>query len=76
MHRMGAADVGDAGFREAEKPHLAFTHQLADRAGDVFHRHVAVDAVLVEQVDMVGAQALAASLRRPRGYARGGCLSR
>jgi hypothetical protein len=39
-------------------PDLACGNQLPDRAGDVFHRHVRVDAVLVEQVDAVGAQPL------------------
>ncbi|GAA1728738.1 hypothetical protein GCM10009809_25410 [Isoptericola hypogeus] len=36
--------------------YLALRDQLADRAGDVLDGHVGVDAVLVEQVDPVGAQ--------------------
>ncbi len=55
---MGAADVGGAGFREAEEADLAFPHQLTDRAGDILDRHVRIDAVLVEEVDTVGLQAL------------------
>ena len=52
-------------------PDLAFRDQLLDRARDVFHRHGRVDAVLIEQVDMVGPQALQrtldylADMRRP-----------
>ena len=30
---------------------LAFLDQISDRAGDVFDRHVGVDAVLVEEID-------------------------
>ncbi|MDZ3835993.1 MAG: hypothetical protein U0S49_01295 [Rhodospirillales bacterium] len=37
---------------------LAGLDQLLHRAGDVFHRHVRINAVLVEEVDAVGAQAL------------------
>ena len=38
-------------------PDLALRDQLLDRSGDVFDRDVRVDAVLVEEVDAVGAQA-------------------
>ena len=51
--RVGAADRLRPGLGEAEPAHLARRDQLADRAGDVLHRHVRVDAVLVEQVDAV-----------------------
>ena len=33
---------------------LAFGDQLLDRARDLFHRHVGIDAVLVEQIDVIG----------------------
>lgn len=36
----------------------AFRHQVLDRACHVFDRHCRVDAVLVEEIDAVGAQAL------------------
>ena len=37
---------------------LALLDQLLDGAGDVFDRHVRVDAMLVEQIDTIGLQAL------------------
>jgi hypothetical protein len=37
---------------------LTFRDQLLDRACDIFHRHSRIDAVLVEQVDVVGPQPL------------------
>ena len=53
---MGPADRPDAGFRQSEVTDLAGFDQLLDRAGDVFDRDVRVDAVLVQQVDVVGAE--------------------
>jgi hypothetical protein len=41
---------------------LAFLDQLPDRAGDVFDRHVRVDAVLVEQIDRVDLEPLERAL--------------
>jgi hypothetical protein len=38
-------------------PDLAFRDQLTDGAGDVLDGNVGIDAVLVEQVDDVGALA-------------------
>lgn len=57
---MGAADIGDTRFRQPEGADLAFRNQVFDRAGHVFHRHVRIDPVLVEEVDMVRPQALEA----------------
>ncbi len=37
---------------------LTFPDQLLHRAGDVFDGYVRIDAVLVEQIDTVGLQAL------------------
>ena len=45
---VGAADRLRAGFGEAEVLDLAFLNQLLHRAGDVFDRHVRIDAVLIE----------------------------
>ncbi len=45
-------------FGEAEGAHLAGRDQLADGAGDILDRHVRVDAVLVEEVDVIGAEPL------------------
>ena len=62
MHGVGAADGGGAGFRQAEMADLAGADEVGDRAGHVLDRHGGVDAVLVEQVDAVGAEA------RQRGF--------
>ena len=50
--------VVDVRFRETEVQHLALSDQLLDRAGDVLDRHVRIDAMLVEQIDAVGAETL------------------
>ena len=62
---MGAADGLHAGFRQAEVLHLARCDQFLDRAGDVFHRHVRVDAVLVEQIDRIDPYTMCG---RPLGF--------
>jgi hypothetical protein len=41
---------------KAEVPHLSLRDQLLHRPGDLLDRHVWVDAVLVQQVDVVRAQ--------------------
>ena len=41
---------------EAEVPHLALLDQILHRAGNVLDRDIRVHAVLVEQVDPVGAE--------------------
>ena len=55
---VGAADGLDAGFGEAEVLDLAFGDELLDGAGDVFDGDLGVDAVLVEEIDVVGLEAL------------------
>src|SRR6185436_12149351 len=57
LDRVGAADCLHAGLGEAEVLDLALLDQFLDGACDVFDRDVRVDAVLVEEVDRVGAQA-------------------
>jgi Fe2+ transport system protein B len=54
---MGAPDRGNARLRHAEVLDLPGSYELLDSAGHVFDRHIRVDAVLIEQVDPVGAQA-------------------
>lgn len=56
LHRVRVADGLRAGLREAEVPDLPPLDQLLDRAGHLLDRDVAVDTVLVEQVDVVGTQ--------------------
>ena len=58
MDGVRAADRLLAGLRESEKAHLPGAHQLGHRADDVLDRHGRIDAMLVEQVDVVGPQPL------------------
>jgi hypothetical protein len=51
-----AANHVGAGLAEPEVPHLALGDQLADHACHVLDRHVRIDAVLIQHVDMVGAE--------------------
>jgi hypothetical protein len=44
----------DACFRKAEVLDLALLNQFFHRAGDIFNRHVWIDAVLIEQIDNIG----------------------
>ena len=53
---MGATDRLRRGLAQAEVLHLAFGDERADRFGDVLDRHFRIDAVLVEDVDVVGVQ--------------------
>ena len=59
---VGAADRLHAGLGQAEVADLALVDEVLDGAGDVLDRDVRVDAVLVEQVDRVGAQSLQRAL--------------
>ena len=52
------ADGADAGLGQPELLDLALCDEVLDGAGDVLDRHVRVDAVLVQQVDPVGPEAL------------------
>ncbi|MNE32888.1 hypothetical protein D3C80_1265210 [compost metagenome] len=58
LHGVGAAQGVQAGFRQAEMPDLAGFDQGFHRLGDILHRHVGIDAVLIQKVDVVGAQPL------------------
>jgi hypothetical protein len=53
LYRVRTAYRLHAGLRQPEVPDLAFLNQLLDGAGDVFDRHVLIDAVLIEEVDRV-----------------------
>jgi hypothetical protein len=55
---MRAAQRVRAHLAQAPVQHLALRHQVLDGARDVLDRHLRVDAVLVQQVDAVGAQPL------------------
>ena len=56
LHGVGAADRVGGGFGQPEVGDLAGVDELLDRAGDVLDGHGRVDAVLVVEVDVVGAQ--------------------
>src|SRR5580693_1320417 len=64
MDGMGAADVGDAGLGETEKSHLSLVDQLTDRAGHILHRHGRIDPVLIEEIDVIGAEPAQGTLDR------------
>ena len=57
LHRVGTADGVRARFGQAEIAHLAGGNQLFHRTCHLFHRHGGIDAVLVQQVDVVGIHA-------------------
>lgn len=57
LHGVGPADGGDAGLGQAEVADFAFLDEPGDRTGDLLDWDVGVDAVLVEQVDSVDAEA-------------------
>jgi hypothetical protein len=50
---MRPTDCLRARLRESEIPDLALSDEIANRSGNVFDRHLWVDPVLVEQVDVV-----------------------
>src|ERR1700754_129024 len=50
------------GLGKAEPAYLAVGDQFLDHACDVFHRHVGIDAVLIEQIDMTRSQPLQATV--------------
>src|ERR1700720_318682 len=45
-------------FRKSEALNLSFLNQVLHRAGHVFDRHVRIDAMLIEEIDVVGLQSL------------------
>src|SRR5260370_35507398 len=53
-----ATDGLHAGFREPEVLHLALLDEVFHGSGAVFDRHVGIYAVLVEQIDNIGLEAL------------------
>src|SRR6185437_4917517 len=43
-------------------PHLPLLDKILHRAGNIFHRHIGIDAMLIEQVDYAGFEALQSSV--------------
>jgi hypothetical protein len=64
MDGMGTADVSAAGLRKTEKSYLPQVDQITDRVGHLLDRHVGIDAVLIRQVDIVGAKPAQGALHR------------
>src|SRR5580704_14315879 len=64
MDGMGAADGGDAGLGKTEEPYFSLFDQITDRAGHFLDRHGPIDAMLIEQVDVVRAQPPQATFHR------------
>ena len=56
LYGVGAADGAGSGFGKAEMADFPCFDELFDGAGDVLDGYLGVDAVLVEEVDPVGAQ--------------------
>src|SRR5258708_2658345 len=68
---MGTAQRLDARLGHAEMLDLAFGDQVADGAGDIFDRHVGIDAMLVQQIDGLNTQSPhdpSAALRMVSGW--------
>src|SRR5215831_7654389 len=55
---MCAANVSNSRLGKAEVFYFALADQILNRAGDVFHWHGGIDAMLVEKIDAVGFEAL------------------
>src|SRR5256885_12218733 len=53
MRGVGAAEGLLAGFGEAEEAHLPLADERGHGAHDVLDRHRWIDAVLIEQIDVV-----------------------
>src|ERR1700730_17571709 len=64
MDRMGAADIGDAGLGKTEKSRFALLDQITHRACHLLDRHGRIDTVLIEEIDIVGAEAAQRALHR------------
>ena len=58
MNGMGPAQRSRAGLGQTQVADLAGLHQVGHGADGVLDRHVRIDAVLIQQVDVVGAEAL------------------
>src|SRR5437879_5764981 len=60
---MRAANTLRSGFRHPEMVYLALADQSLKGPGDIFDRHVGIDAVLVEEINCVGSQSLQCRIR-------------
>ncbi len=51
LHLVGTADGIDAGLGQTEVAHFPLADQILYCAGHLFHRHLGIDAVLIEEID-------------------------
>src|SRR5215218_5287575 len=58
VNRVRPANGLNACLRQSEVSDLAFPDEVPDCAGDVFDRHVGIDAMLIEEVDPIGFEPL------------------
>src|SRR5258708_9928411 len=58
MDGMGEADVGYTGLGKAEKAYLSLLDQITYRTGHILHRHLWIDTVLIQQVNVIGLESL------------------
>ena len=64
MHRMRAPDGLLARFRYSEKSDLSFGHELRHVTDNFLDRHLGIDAMLIEQIDVIGLESLQRSFDR------------
>src|SRR5258708_22159680 len=58
MDGMGEADVGYTGRGKAEKAYFSLLDQITYRTGHILHRHLWIDTVLIQQVNVIGLESL------------------
>src|SRR5271165_6841361 len=58
LHGVRPTDRLGAGLRKAEVLDLAFSNEALHRAGDVLDRDIRIDAMLIEEIDPIGLEAL------------------
>ena len=56
MDGVRAANRFFAGFRQTEETHFTFAYEIGHCADDVLDRHGAIDAMLIQQIDMAGGE--------------------
>jgi hypothetical protein len=70
VHSVGAADGVDPRFGESDVADLALRDEFCERPDRLFDRRVRVDAMLVVEVDVVGAEPLERTFDRGANVGR------
>jgi len=52
LHSMRSADGLSSGLGHAEMLNLTLTDEFPQRAHDIFHRRIRINAVLIEQIEL------------------------